>query len=610
MNQTKPRLGATVSLQGVTYHLWAPTTQHVIARVYSRVGNSVRSVPLERDAEGYHTGVDVLGQSGDRYMYLLDDRGPFPDPASRAQHTTPHSPCIVVDPKAYTWKDTDWKPIPFRDMVLYELHIGTFGGTYRGCIEHLNMLRDLGVNALEIMPVSDFPGSHNWGYDGVLIYAPARCYGTPDDFRALIDAAHNRGLAVILDVVYNHLGPDGNHLERFSPDYFHPTHGTPWGKGFQFRLPAVRRFFVENLLYWMEDFHIDGFRLDATQEITDESSPHVLAEMSTLVKSRGGCIIAEDMRNEAQMISPISEGGQGFDAVWTEDFHHAIRVGQTGEDSLYYADFNGSRDELVSNLTHGWHYRGEFSKFWKRHRGNEGMHLPPQAFIYYLSNHDQTGNRPLGDRLHDVVSPAAYRAMSLFFCLLPYTPMLFMGQEWAASTPFMYFTDHEPDLGRAVTEGRLREFAYLQGNIPIPDPQDPKIFECSRLDWTECLKPGHVEIWNLYRACLQLRHKEPAFRPHSRNDWEVVTMGPESMAIRYHPLEEREFILIYHRKGTAEESIPFEGDWKILLSSEDASFGGAGTPKLNSERLTFSAPTALVVYKTHSPKKLKIASKN
>lgn len=594
MNRTRPRLGATFGPQGVTYHLWAPTAHQVVARVYSSRDNAIRPILLERDAEGYHTGVDFLGRPGDRYMYLLDDRGPFPDPASRSQHTTPHSPCIVVDPSTYLWNDVHWKLMPFRDMVLYELHIGTFGGTYRGCIEHLDALQDLGVNALEIMPVADFPGSRNWGYDGVLIYAPARCYGTPDDFRALIDAAHVRELAVILDVVYNHLGPDGNHLERFSSDYFHPTHGTPWGKGFQFRLPEVRRFFIENLLYWMEDFHIDGFRLDATQEIMDESSPHVLEEMSSLVKSRGGCIIAEDIRNEAKIVTPSSAGGLGFDGVWIDDFHHTIRVGQTAENSLYYGDFNGSMEELTSTLTHGWHYRGEYSPFWKRYRGTEGGHLPPQAFVYYLSNHDQTGNRPLGNRLHDITTPAAYRAMSMFFCLLPYTPMLFMGQEWAATTPFLYFTDHEPDLGRAVTEGRLREFAHLQSDIPVPDPQNPESFDRSRLDWSERLKPGHAEIWNLYRTCLELRHREQAFRPLSRDDWEMVRMKSESLAIRYRT-KNREFVLIYHRSGVAKEPVPYAGNWKIFLSSEDAAFGGAEAPKLDGGSLVLSGPITVLL---------------
>ncbi|PWU08001.1 MAG: malto-oligosyltrehalose trehalohydrolase [Verrucomicrobia bacterium] len=594
MNLPNQRLGATVGPEGVTYHLWAPSAQEVVTRVYSSAGNAARVIPLKRDSEGYHTGRDPQGRPGDRYMYLLDDRGPYPDPASRAQHTTPHGPCIVIDPKAYDWHDASWKRPPFRDLVLYELHIGAFGGTYRGCIEHLDFLRDLGVNALEIMPIADFPGSWNWGYDGVLIYAPARCYGTPDDFRALIDAAHTRGLAVILDVVYNHLGPDGNHLERFSTDYFHPTHETPWGKGFQFRLPAVRRLFVENLLYWMEDFHMDGFRLDATQEIMDESSPHVLAEMTTLVKSRGGYIIAEDMRNEAKLISSTSEGGKGFDGVWTEDFHHAIRVGQTGENSLYYGDFNGSIDELISTLIHGWYYRGEHSKFWQRYRGTESRHLPPQAFVYYLSNHDQTGNRPLGDRLHELISPAAYRAMSMFFCLLPYTPMLFMGQEWAASTPFLYFTDHETDLGRAITEGRRREFAHLQGDVAVPDPQDPEVFERSRLDWTEYRKPGHVEIWNLYRTSLQLRHQEAAFRPTCRNGWQVAPIGGNGVAIHYSTTD-REFVLVYHRKDVSEDRIPFTGDWKLLLSSEDTAFGGQGAPKLASGSLTFARPTSVVL---------------
>ena len=349
------------------------------------------------------------------------------------------------------------------------------------------------------MPIGDFPGRWNWGYDGVLIYAPSRAYGTPDDMRALVDTAHQYGIAVILDVVYNHFGPDGNYLGCFSKSFFTDKHHTPWGAAFNLDgddCAPTREFFIRNPIYWMEEFHIDGFRLDATHEIPDNSSRHIFTEITEAIHARGGYAIAEDCRNEAQMITDESAGGYGFDAVWADDFHHVIRVALTGIRESYYEDFAGTLEELIEVLQHGWLYRGRHSRALKAKRGTECRHLRPSSFIFCLSNHDQTGNRAFGERLHQVVSAEVYRALSMLLCLSPYTPMLFMGQEWATTSPFLYFCDHNEQLGPLITEGRRREFSGFSGYKDheslerIPDPQAKETFQQSKLRWEELANPG------------------------------------------------------------------------------------------------------------------------
>ena len=395
---------------------------------------------------------------------------------------------------------------------------------------HLAHVRDLGATAIEIMPVADFPGSRNWGYDGVCLYAPAHAYGHPDDFRALVNAAHGVGLAVILDVVYNHFGPDGNYLGLYIGDYLDEAAKTPWGGAIRYGDPAfkgLRDFVAANPTYWMREFHIDGFRLDATHAIFDPSPRHILKEITERIHARGGFAIAEDSRNDSRLILSRELGGFGFDAVWADDLHHTVRVANTRERESYYRDFAGSAAELVETLRHGWLYRGQYSVRRQKRRGTECRHLPPEKFVHCISNHDQIGNSAFGERISDAISDAAYRASSALLCLAPYTPMLFMGQEWRASAPFLFFTEHPPELGKLVVEGRRNEFKEFEAfrdpatRARIPDPQAPTTFARSKLCWSELADPPHAGVLALYRACLSLRQSESAFRPISRSLWQV-----------------------------------------------------------------------------------------
>jgi maltooligosyltrehalose trehalohydrolase len=595
-------VGATWRTDGVYYRVWAPKARTVSVEI-APAGGGRRRLDLPSAGGGYFEGLDREGAAGDAYGFSLG--GPvLPDPASRAQAGDVHGKSLVVNPHAYSWRDADWHRPAFRDLVIYELHVGTFtpAGTFRAAIERLPYLRELGVTALEIMPIADFPGRRNWGYDGVLIYAPARAYGSPDDLRALVDAAHREGLAVILDVVYNHFGPDGNYLGAYGSQYFCRRHRTPWGDGFNFdgeHNQAVREFFLGNPSYWMEEFHIDGFRFDATHEIADDSPRHILAEMTAAVHARGGYAIAEDSRNDVRV---LSREGLGFDGVWADDFHHTARVSQTGETHAYFQDFGGSLPEIIDCLENGWIYRGQKSRFLGLVRGTEGKGLPPARFVHCLSNHDQTGNRALGERIGTIVPPAAYRALSAILCLTPYTPMLFMGQEWGASSPFVFFCDHKADLGRAITEGRRREFAsFPEFSDPvrqaqIPDPQAEETFTRSKLRWDEKDRPPHASLLALYRECLSLRKAEAAFRPDDRAHWSA--QAKEGIGLLSFDGAEQDFVLLFCLHPGASMERP-AGQFELILSSEEARFGGSGSSAWTglSPRLEFPTQEAILLRK-------------
>ncbi len=575
-----PSLGATVTSDGVIFCAWAPEANELSVELHHAESATTETIALGEKREGYHWTRVPSARAGDAYGFRREKGPVFPDPASRAQREGVHGLSLVVDSTAYQWRDTAWKRPSFRDITIYELHVGAFTpeGTFLAAAERLPSLREAGVTAIEIMPIADFPGERNWGYDGVLIYAPAHCYGTPDDLRALVDRAHELGIAVILDVVYNHFGPDGNYLAAYSPHYFHPKHHTPWGNGFNFdgdMAEPVRRFFRENPVYWMEQFHIDGFRFDATHEIQDDSAIHILAEMTRLIHERGGYAIAEDSRNLAEVISTL-----GFDGLWADDFHHTARVGQTAEQHSYYQDFTGSIDELVSILKEGWLFSGQLSRVSNSPRGSKGGHLPPSAFVHCLSNHDQTGNRAFGERLHQLISPEAYRALSVLLCLSPYTPMFFMGQEWAASTPFLFFADHNEELGRAITRGRRKEFAGFPEFADaskrecIPDPQAEGTFLASKLRWEEIENPPHQAIWTLYRDCLHLRNHEPAFRPKERSTWSSELLAGGVATIALHGAE-ADYLILFQLTDQS-PPITMEPEWELVLSSEDERYGGKG----------------------------------
>lgn len=601
-----PAPGAHVGERGVDYRAWAPDffSLHVVvtgARGATRIA-------LERNGEGFWRGRDPLGQAGDRYHFQTPDGQLLPDVASRFQPQGVHGPSECIDPRRYRWKCPAWRRPAWRGQSIYELHVGTFTpeGTFAAAIGRLDTVAELGVEAIQVMPVADFPGNRNWGYDGVALYAPARCYGRPDDFRALIDAAHARGLAVVLDVVYNHLGPVGNYLRTYCRDYFSTQHATPWGAALNLDGPRsgpVRDFLLGNAIYWLDEFRVDGLRLDATHAMPDSSDRHLLAAMADAVHDRGGFVIAEDDRNYVELLHDPSGRGYGFDAAWSDDFHHQVRVALTGRREAYFASYTGTAGDLADTLQHGWTYRGQSYPFWEnRPRGGPCRHLPAAAFVVCIENHDQVGNRARGERLEHLVTPAQFRAASVLLCLSPYAPLLFMGQEWAASSPFLYFTDHEGAYGRQVSEGRRREFEksgfYPGENGGFPDPQEEAMFQRSKLNWNERKQGVHRGLLELYRRALKFRRIGIAGGFTERSRWQVAAIG-DAVALRYQFESSCWLLLVSFVSGQAPVQSssellrpPAGRPWVALLNSEATRFGGGGgrTP----EPEAFTGPAAVL----------------
>jgi maltooligosyltrehalose trehalohydrolase len=520
-----------------------------VARELSLVlseGGAAGTHPLARTEGGVFDTWVRGAAAGDTYAYRMDGGEPRPDPASRFQPNGVHAPSQVVDPDAFGWHDEHWQPRRVLDLVLYELHVGTFTpeGTFASARERLPYLRDLGITAIELMPVADFAGRRNWGYDGVALFAPSRAYGTPDDFRAFVDAAHRHGLAVVLDVVYNHLGPEGAYLPHFSGRYLTDRHSSPWGRAVNLDGPGaeyVRRFIIDNAVSWLREFHLDGLRLDATHALIDDSTRHLVEELvSTLRQAMPRRIFlhAEDHRNEARMIERASAGGWGLDGVWADDFHHIVRRRVAGDAHGYYADFEGTAHELANVIRQGWLYTGQHSANMNHPRGTSPEHVPMCRFVICLQNHDQVGNRAHGDRLHHCIASDSWRAASVVLLTAPMTPLLFMGQEWSASTPFLYFTDLEPELGRLVTEGRRREFAAFPafcapgatGNIP--DPQAESTFASSRLQWDERRHGEHARVLALYRELLALRRTHDALAASDALAGEATAPDADTLVMR------------------------------------------------------------------------------
>ncbi len=524
-----PSVGAWVDPGGTTFRVWAPHADSVELLVERP--DAVERSALVRQASGYFGDTRPGVGAGARYRYVIDGRGPFPDPASRFQPDGVHGASMVVDPRGFQWTDQGWSGRALAGMVIYELHVGTFTpeGTFAAAEARLPLLRDLGVTTIELMPVADFPGTRNWGYDGVALFAPARCYGTPDDLRRFVDRAHQLQLAVFLDVVYNHVGPDGAYLNAFSPYYFTDRHASPWGAGVNLdgeQAAPVREFFLDNATHWVLDYHIDGLRLDATHAMPDSRTPNFLSELAVRVRQASGSrrvsLIAEDHRNLADVVTPQAAGGWGLDGVWADDLHHQLRRIVAGDSDGYYADFSGSSSDIAATLRDGWFYSGQHSAYLGGPRGTDPSRVAPHQCIVCLQNHDQVGNRALGDRLHHQVPMSAYRAASVLLLTAPQTPLLFMGQEWAASAPFLYFTDHSEELGRLVREGRRAEFARFaaftdpEARAFIPDPQAVATFVDSRLDWGERDAEPHASMLRLYTSLLALRAREPLLHAGER----------------------------------------------------------------------------------------------
>ena len=591
---SRPGFGATVRPGGVAFKVWAPKARRVEVALAAPAG--LVHHPLAGREDGVHEGAVPGLRAGARYRYRLDGDVACPDPYSRFQPEGPHGPSEVVDPTAFAWTDDGWPGLGSEGLVVYECHVGTMtpDGTFLALIGQLAELKRLGVTALELMPVAECPGRWNWGYDGVDLFAPSHNYGRPDDLRRLVDAAHRQGLGVILDVVYNHLGPDGNYLRLFSDDYFTDRHRTPWGDALNYDGPNsrfVRDFAIDNACSWLTEYHVDGLRLDATDAIIDDGPTHLLAELTARARAatpRQVVIIAEQASNEVRTIRPPERGGFGLDGVWADDFHHAVRVFLTGERVGYYADYEGTTSEMARAIAGGFVYQGQASPTAKRPRGTRVTDEPAAAFVFCIQNHDQVGNRAFGERLHHVVDAERYAVASALLLLAPETPLLFMGQEFRASASFMYFTDHEPDLGRQVTEGRRQEFkgfhAFRDPRLrdSIPDPQAEETFLRSKLDLRH--RRTHAGVYRLYRDLLRLRRTDPVLARQDRHRLRIAEIGAQTLVVhRWSGEDHRLLVANFGPSLGIDPADPALGDLPVpkanlLLSTAQRRYGGGGEP--------------------------------
>ncbi len=588
---------------GVDFRVWAPRCQRVRLVFTSAEGAVLSEVPLREESDGYFSLLVPEAAAGDRYYYVLDDdETHIPDPASRFQPQGPHGPSEVVDPSAYRWSDRDWKGIRLPGQVIYELHIGTFTreGTWGAAREQLAELAAAGITLIEVMPVAQCAGRFNWGYDGVDLYAPARGYGQPDDMRRFVDTAHQHGIGVILDVVYNHLGPDGNYLGRFASDYFTAKHQTDWGAALNFYGPGsgpVREFFIQNAGYWIDEFHLDGLRLDATQNIYDESDDHIIAALTRYARERAGdrpiVVVAENEPQETCLVRAPEQHGYGLDGLWNDDFHHSSLVALRGHAEAYYSDYSGSASELLAACKHGYLYQGQWSQWQQQRRGTPARDLSPWQFITYLENHDQVANSLRGQRITQMTSPGRYRALTALLLLGPGTPMLFQGQEFGASNPFLFFADHNPELAPLVQQGR-KEFLSQFPSIHTPeamgviaDPANEANFRACCLNFNE--RETNAPAYTMQKDLLKLRRTEPAMVPRDQAWFDGAVLSREAFVLRYFGENEAdERLLLVNLAGDLGLRIlpepllaaPRQMRWTVRWSSEDVNYGGSGTPRL------------------------------
>ena len=588
--------------KGTHFRVWA-TDRKSIEVVFQ---DGRPAVPLAPEGDGYFGGFAPDVTAGTLYKYRLDGGSAFPDPASRFQPSGPHGFSCIVDPTAFDWTDEAWRGASKEGQVIYELHLGTFTkeGTWASAAEKLEYLRDTGITVIELMPVSDFPGKFGWGYDGVLPYAPVALYGTPDDMRRFVDRAHSLGMGVILDVVYNHLGPDGNYLNEFSEAYFSKKHATDWGQGLNFdEKPCgpVREFFRENAAYWVREFHLDGLRLDATQDIHDESEPHILAEMSQATRQAAGqrqvILVGENEPQQTSLIKPVSEGGYGLDALWNDDFHHSAMVALTAKSDAYYTDYRGTAQEFVSALKYGYLYQGQWYRWQKKRRGTPSFGTPRPSMVTFIQNHDQVANSGRGQRVHELTSPGKYKALTAVMLLGPGTPMLFQGQEFAASTPFLFFADHKPELAKLVYEGRI-EFLKQWRSLKLPEmtpcfaePGKRSTFERCKLNFEEL--ETHAPIYTMHRDLLRVRRQDPVISKQGADGLDGAVLGKYCFVIRFFsPNHDRDRLLLVNlgaelQFNPAPEPLlapPPDTQWEKLWSTDDPEYGGCGTPPLDTEQ--------------------------
>ena len=624
---TYPRrlpVGAEVCLPGgVHFRVWAPRCKHVEVVLEGGPGHQAAGPPvgmvLSPEADGYFEGFLGIAGPGTLYRYRLDGAETlYPDPASRFQPDGPHGPSQVIAPETFPWTDSDWQGISLAGQVIYEMHIGTFTheGTWEAASHELQELQSIGITVLEVMPVADFVGTFGWGYDSVDLFAPTRLYGTPDDFRRFIDQAHATGLGVILDVVYNHLGPEGNYLKQFADEYFTERYKTDWGEAINFdgaQSAAVREFFIANAGYWIAEFHLDGLRLDATQDVYDVSPAHILAAIShharQAASGRSIIIIAENEPQHVRLVYPPEQGGYGIDALWNDDFHHSAMVALSGHHEAYYTDYRGTPQEFISACKWGYLYQGQRYTWQKQRRGTPTLRLPPATFVTFLQNHDQIANSGQGLRCHFLTSPGRYRALTALMLLGPGTPMLFQGQEFAASSPFLYFADYQGEIAQLVKAGRgqflaqFRSLALPHIQAALPDPADPDTFWRSKLDLTE--RHSHVQTYALHRDLIRLRRDTTVFGLQRYGSVDGAVLSREAFVLRFFADDGNDLLLLVnlgmdlHFTPAPEPLLapPQDRRWDILWSSEEPQYGGIGTAPLDTaDNWRIPGHAAVVLY--------------
>ncbi|MBI1921418.1 MAG: malto-oligosyltrehalose trehalohydrolase [Geobacter sp.] len=611
-------IGAEVTKEGTTrFRVWAPKSRTVAIRIVS--GKRTGTIPLQAEEFGYFSATVEGVAAGDRYFYLLESGEARPDPASRFQPDGVHEASQVVDPMLFTWHDEGWKGFPLDEYVIYELHVGTFTreGTFDAVIPRLDYLKDLGITAVQLMPVVQFPGNRNWGYDGTYPFAPQNSYGGPEGLNRLVDACHAKGLAVVMDVVYNHLGPEGNYLAEFG-HYFTDRYRTPWGDAVNLDGPysdQVRAFFIANALYWLDEYHVDALRLDAIHGIFDFSARHFLRELAEEVHrhrealGRHNYVIAESALNDPRVVAPPEIGGHGLDAQYNDDFHHALHTLLTGENRGYYQDY-GRFDQMVKSFSEGFVYSGNYSPFRKRRHGSSSSDIPPGRFVVCAQDHDQVGNRMKGDRLTALLPLEKLTLAAGLVILSPYLPLLFMGEEYGEPAPFPYFTSHsDPALVEAVQEGRKAEFASFAWQGEPPDPQDEATFLGAKIDPGLREKGEHAVVFRFYIRLLELRRTLPPLRNRDRKEIEVIGFEDEKVIVVRRRSAGDEACCIFSFSDTEQEvAVPLaEGAWEKVLDSSAREWAGRGesapqtvAAEQNGSRVRIG-PFSVVVYINNPP---------
>jgi maltooligosyltrehalose trehalohydrolase len=609
-NTWKLDIGAEVTEEGSTrFRVWAPKARTVALRMMS--GKRTGDLPLHEEDDGLFSGDIEDVADGDKYLYLLDNGTERPDPASRFQPEGVHGVSQVVDPRLFPWQDQGWTGIPLQEHVIYELHVGTFTreGTFEAVIPLLDYLKELGITAVELMPVAQFPGGRNWGYDGVCPFAPQNSYGGPDGLKRLIDACHARGMAIVLDVVYNHLGPEGNYLHGFGP-YFTDRYRTPWGDAVNFDGPdsdPVRHYFISNALYWITEYHVDALRLDAIHAIYDFSALHILRELGEAAHRQGEAlgrrvhVIAESDLNDVRVINSPESGGYGLDAQWNDDFHHALRALLTGERTGYYSDF-GLFSHLVKGFEEGFVLSGEYSAYRRRRHGCSSAGIPPGKLVVFSQNHDQVGNRMRGERPGELLSVQQLKLAAATVLLSPYVPLLFMGEEYGESAPFPFFVSHEDaELVESVRRGRLEEFAAFTRQGSPPDPQSEATFLSAKLDQEQRHRGEHRAMFDFYRELIRMRREFAPLARLSREDMQVVACEEERVLVVYRSVENVRMLCLFNYSDQTRVISPSlaGGTMYVLLDSTGSLPPGSSVTIYTTRPETFTklAPFGVMVYR-------------